>query len=211
MNTAESNNRPLKVSVLTGKLKGFKALNTNTLSNPYCIKAHQNKNSICSECYSIKMLEGLRKNCIPAWENNSIILSTCSLSEIEVKKLNLQNEQYFRYDAHGELINEQHFYNLVAIAKYYPKVNFRLWTKRNDIVNECMKRLNALPDNFKLIFSNSKVDKPLKKIPKYFYKTFNNVSTMDNTVNCKANCMDCLTCYDDDVNADIQHIIEVKK
>ena len=134
MNIAESNNRPLKVSILTGKMKGFKALNTNTLTNPYCIKAHKNKNSICSECYSIKMLEGIRQNCITAWENNSVILSTSSLSEIEIKYLNLQNEHYFRYSAHGELINEQHFYNLVKISEYYPKVHFRLWTKRNDIV-----------------------------------------------------------------------------
>ena len=205
-------NRPLKVSVLTGKLDGFKALNTNTLSNPYCIKAHKNKNSICSECYSIRMLEGIRKNCIPAWENNSYILSTRELSEIEIGHLNLQLEKYFRYDAHGELINEQHFYNLVLIALYYPSVNFRLWTKRNDIINKCMARLNALPDNFKLIFSNSKVDKIMHKIPKYFYKTFNNVSKSNtNDVNCTGQCKNCLTCYDANINANVNHIVEVKK
>ncbi len=30
----------LKISNMTGKLKGFKALNTNTLSNDYCMKMY---------------------------------------------------------------------------------------------------------------------------------------------------------------------------
>ena len=44
----------LKISTMSGKLKGFKALNTNTLSNDFCVKMYNSgKNDvICTFCYS---------------------------------------------------------------------------------------------------------------------------------------------------------------
>ena len=52
----------LKISNMTGKLKGFKALNTNTLSNDYCMKMYNSgkDNVICTKCYSAEMLQGMR-------------------------------------------------------------------------------------------------------------------------------------------------------
>ena len=67
----------LRISNMTGKLAGFKALNTNTLTNDYCIKMAScgDESIICKHCYSMEMLQGLRKNCAPAWQANSDILS----------------------------------------------------------------------------------------------------------------------------------------
>ena len=48
----------------SGKLIDFKSINTNTLTNPFCKKenASNNKEKICTDCYSVALLEGLRKN-----------------------------------------------------------------------------------------------------------------------------------------------------
>ena len=56
----------LKISKGSGKLEDIQSLNTNTLTNPFCIKQNKNKNSICNKCYSINMLKTMRKNCVPS-------------------------------------------------------------------------------------------------------------------------------------------------
>ena len=52
--------------------------------------------------------------------------------------------------------------------------NFALWSKRNDIIKKYFDN-NVKPDNLILIYSNSKLNKPMNKPPKYFDKTFNNI------------------------------------
>ena len=67
----------LKISKMTGKLADFRALNTNTLTNDFCMKMYSSgkPDLICTKCYSAEMLQGLRKNCAPAWQQNSDTLS----------------------------------------------------------------------------------------------------------------------------------------
>jgi len=59
-------------STMTGKLKGIPAINTNTVTNEFCIKMNET-DAICKSCYSMNMLSGSRKNCQPAFERNSAI------------------------------------------------------------------------------------------------------------------------------------------
>ena len=92
------------MSKMSGKLKGIPAINTNTLTNPFCIRQHQKTGTICEECYSFGMLEGYRKNCTPAFERNSALLS----EHIPWDDLPVLNFAYVRYSAHGEIINYQH-------------------------------------------------------------------------------------------------------
>ena len=48
------------ISKMTGKLDGFKAISTNTITNDYCNKQHvkgkQDGKNICGDCYSHAML-----------------------------------------------------------------------------------------------------------------------------------------------------------
>ena len=94
----------LKISNMTGKLKGFKALNTNTLSNDYCMKMYNSgkDNVICTKCYSAEMLQGMRKNCIPAWQMNSDTLSGGLIPEHMLPTI---LDAFFRISGHGEIIN----------------------------------------------------------------------------------------------------------
>ena len=60
---------------MRGKMKGFSSLNTNPLTNDFCMKMNKNEKAICSHCYSIT---GLQTWCMGAdaiWQRNGMILS----------------------------------------------------------------------------------------------------------------------------------------
>ncbi len=197
------------ISKMTGKLDGFQAISTNTTTNEYCIKqnASNRADNICTKCYSHTMLKSYRKNMTPALQHNSDFLST-RLHEQDYLPSILQ--AFFRFNAHGELINLIHLENLVNIAKKNPHCRFALWTKRSDLVFRYFKT-NDKPNNFILIFSNSKISHIMSKPPKYFDKTFNNVLEHEFTdrQNCTGQkCKDCLVCYS--VN-DVSTIVEMVK
>ena len=187
------------ISVMTGKLIGLKAISTNTKTNAYCIKQNDkavknNTDNICGVCYSHKMLDGFRKNMAPALQRNSNLLSSRPLEQQEIPRI---VDSIFRFNAHGELINQQHLENLMAIAIDNPWCRFALWTKRVDFVFKYIKK-HGKPKNVNLIYSNPKMGHILSKPPKYFDKTFNNVAPDDyvDQQNCTGQkCQDCRLCY----------------
>ena len=184
------------ISVMTGKLDGLRAISTNTRTNDYCIKqnASGDPNNICTKCYSHTMLSSYRKNMQPALQRNSDALSTRVLPTVDLPKI---TDPVFRFDAHGELINETHLLNLVAICEYNPATSFALWTKRNDIVSKYF-RTRAKPANMILIYSNPKISHIMAKPPKFFDRTFNNVLEHEyvERQNCTGQqCKNCLLCY----------------
>ena len=195
---------------MTGKLDGFKAISSNTITNQYCIKqnASNDESNICTKCYSHTMLKSYRKNMQAPLERNSQALSNDVLS---IDLLPSIMDAFFRFNAHGELINETHLINLVNIAIKNPHCNFALWTKRNDIIQKYFD-INVKPSNMILIFSNSKISKVMSKPPKHFDKTFNNVLEHEfiESQNCTGQqCKNCLLCY---THNDVNTIVEkVKK
>ena len=200
----------IHISKMTGKLDGFKAISSNTITNPYCIKqnASSDNENICTKCYSHTMLKSYRKNMQSSLERNSQALSNSILPSEELPSI---MEAFFRFNAHGELINDTHLINLINIAIKNPHCNFALWTKRNDIISKYFDKNNK-PSNLILIFSNSKISKLLSKPPKFFDKTFNNVLENEfvESQNCTGQqCKNCLLCYKKN---DVDTIIEkVKK
>ena len=123
----------IHISKMTGKLDGFKAISSNTITNPYCIKQFNcgNSENICTKCYSNIMLKSYRKNMQPALERNSQALSN---SVLPMDQLPIVLDAFFRFNAHGELINENHLQNLVNIAIKNPSCNFALWTKQAGMI-----------------------------------------------------------------------------
>jgi hypothetical protein len=166
------------ISKMTGKLDGFKAISTNTITNDYCNKQHvkgkQDGQNICGDCYSHAMLNTYRKNMQASLQRNSDLLSSRPLEPQEIPRV---TDAMFRFNAHGELINMQHFENLMAIVKDNPWCTFALWTKRVDLVFRWL-RDNEKPENLQLIYSNPKKSHIMSKPPKHFDKTFNNVSNL---------------------------------
>ena len=190
------------VSKMTGKLVHMPAINTNTLTNEFCIRQHQT-DTICLECYSFDMLQGHRKNCAPAFERNSVALSEL----IDYDDLPFLNYAYVRINGHGELINSSHLDNIIAIAVKNRHCTFALWTKRASLIRQ---RLDRIPDNLILVFSNPKVDRVIG-VPRGFHKVFNNVSKGSTAPqNCTGRkCIECLACYRKDSGTDV--IVEMVK
>ena len=199
----------LKISKMTGKLDGFKALNTNTLTNEYCMKmsACGDSSIICTECYSVEMLNGLRKNCAPAWQHNSDMLSGGLIPEHMLPTI---LDAFFRFSGHGELINLTMLENFHNITLHNPHCSFALWTKRKGWVRKFYMQ-NQKPANLILIYSNPRIDAVMDNPPAFFDRTFNNVSPdSDAPQNCTGQkCKDCLLCYTP--NNGVTQIVEAVK
>ncbi len=203
----------LKISTMTGKLEHIPAINTNTLTNPFCVKMHnsENPNSICVECYSHRMLNGYRQNCAPAWQQNSDLLSKSILPDDQIPVINSHS---FRFHGHGELLNVIHYINFLRIAQKNPHCTFALWTKRREIIQRLRHyaEINwsySKPDNLILVYSNPTIDKVMKTPPIGFDKVFNNTSTLTTADNCSGRkCIDCMQCYrlDSGVNVIIEKV-----
>ncbi len=188
----------IHISKLSGKLAEFRAISVNTLTNDFCGKMHKSKKKdhICPKCYSFALLTGFRKNVAPALERNSKLLSGHLMEWDEIPFI---NDAYFRFDAHGELINLTHLVNYVTIARKNKGCTFALWTKRKDLINKYHEIWgDIMPDNLILIYSNPRISNIMDKPPKYFHRTFNNVLEHEEVErqNCTGQqCKDCLLCY----------------
>lgn len=183
----------LKLSTMSGKLKGIPAINTNTLSNNFCLSMSKNPRLICSKCYSIKMLKTFRRNCVKTFQYNSNLLSKSIITDIP--KFNIA---FIRINAHGELINYTHLLNLINILHYNKQTSFTLWTKRVSLINRYFNN-HSKPNNLILVYSNPIIDNianiSLSRY-KHFNKTFNCLTNSKTyQINCNILCMDCLLCY----------------
>ena len=180
-----------KWSKMTGKLEGIPALNTDTTSNKYCQRMRKKEDTICASCYSWNMLKTFRKSCVPRFKANSDYLSKKVHEPEYLPKI---ASSIARFNGHGELINSNHLKNLIKICENQPKTTFTLWTKKKDLVINTFRWINK-PDNLILIYSNPYPD-TIAKLPRFFDKTFNNVTFESEKINCNMKCVECMMCYD---------------
>ena len=198
----------IHISKMTGKLEGFQAISTNTVTNEYCQKQYkkQDAKNICTFCYSHNMLNTFRKNMQASLQRNTDLLNS---KVLHPDALPIINSAFFRFNAHGELINEINLINYVNIALKNPHCTFSLWSKKYDIISKYFKDHDK-PKNLILIYSNPKINHILETVPKYFDKTFNNVQEDLNKdrQNCTGQkCKDCLACYKfDTVNVIVEKV-----
>ena len=106
---------------LTGKLAGFKSLNTSVEKNAYCSKMRA-KDSICRSCYAVNM-EKAYKNLRINIQANGDMLSSRILERHELPRI---NDLAFRFHSTGELINQVHMVNFINIALDNPRTRFVL-------------------------------------------------------------------------------------
>tara|TARA_R100000315_G_C5221380_1_gene133153 strand:+ start:768 stop:1463 length:696 start_codon:yes stop_codon:yes gene_type:complete len=223
-------------SKLRGKLEDFEAIGNNTTKNKFCFdrwRIAKEKNriagkvvDICGVCYSQKSLNGYMKSNQNALDKNEVLAETL-LDDFAIRQFNFL-QSFFRFNHHGELLTEKvddagniikkyPKYNMIEnycrIAEYNPHCNFALWTKRTDIIKRFFDKREK-PKNLIIVFSNTKVDKVITKIPKNFDKVFNNVNgdNYKEIQNCTGQkCKDCLRCYKFSSNQDGNIIVEKVK
>ena len=191
------------VSTMTGKLDGFRAINSNTRTNPFCLAMNQNAadNVICRSCYSHEMLKAYRANTVPALQRNSDALSKVWDPGDPVRltgkgRKTFQPGEYVRISGHGEIVNAAYVANVMRIIRENPQARFSWWTKRHQLIRQYCDE-HGKPDNLILVYSNPLVDAVIEKAPAWFDKTFNNVSKPTSGENCTGQkCRDCMACYD---------------
>ena len=197
----------IHISKMTGKLEGFQAISTNTVSNEYCQKQYgkQDPKNICTFCYSNNMLNTFRKNMQASLQRNTDLLNS---KVLHPDALPVINSAFFRFNAHGELALDKkqgtiNLENYVNIAIKNPHCTFSLWTKRFDIIKPYFDN-HEKPKNLILIYSSPLTNHIMTKIPKHFDKTFNTVVETDfvEKQNCTGQkCKDCLLCYKKDTTS----------
>ena len=197
----------IHISKMTGKLEGFQAISTNTVSNEYCQKQYkkQDAKNICTFCYSHNMLNTFRKNMQASLQRNTDLLNS---KVLHPDALPVINSAFFRFNAHGELALDKkqgtiNLENYVNIAIKNPHCTFSLWTKRFDIIKPYFDN-HEKPKNLILIYSSPLTNHIMTKIPKHFDKTFNTVVETDfiEKQNCTGQkCKDCLLCYKKDTTS----------
>lgn len=175
-------------------MEGMVSVNTNPMTNAFCLSFMDNKDLVCGHCYSVRALKSYRARYGAILEKNSKILSS---EIINIDRLPRINEDILRVNSFGELINQTHLQNIFNLARVNPRTTFALWTKRKDLVNRAQK----FPENTILIYSIPELNPESIHIPPKFHKVFavytkqyareNNIE-----INCGGQrCRECLKCY----------------
>lgn len=181
-----------------GKMEGIHAINTSSLSNPFCNRMAKAQGTVCEKCYARQAMS-YRPILRRIYQDNGDLLSSRKLS---IREIPIIEDRIFRFHSFGELLNDVHYENLWTIAAYNPQTMFALWTKRPELTFKA-------PDNMVLIYSNPYVDgEPL--IPEYFDKCFT-VITDESKVNCRGRCIDCRMCYSRKTHGFIYTLIKSKE
>jgi len=189
----------IHLSIGSGKMENIVSINTSSLSNPFCKKMSENKENICSRCYSSRY-EYWRKYFRNYIQNNLKILSNEKIKKEEIPD-QIKSAKLIRLHSFGELINNLHYENFIRIAEWFSDITFSLWTKRDDIIKkyEKPKNLILVRSSFKI----NKIDEP--DIDKYdhVFTVFNKSYIKRNSIyiNCGGkSCISCLKCYGGDIS-----------
>lgn len=187
-----------------GKMKGIKSIGTSCIDNPYCLKRQQDGCSICSHCYAMtymKMRKSLKEHLL---ENAKILTQT----ELEGREIPVTNDLIYRFESFGDLQNELHLKNFIAIANRNPYTTFGLWTKNIWFLDNVFKKQGVQkPSNMKVIVSSPLLNEVLKinreerpYIDHVFTVFDKNFIKQENVeINCGArSCLTCGKCYRND-------------
>lgn len=192
---------------MQGKMTGFHTLNTSPLDNMFCEAMSRNPDSVCHHCYSRRSLVTYAKVARKPWKRNGKVLSDHIIADDD---LPIVKKKYFRFQSHGELVNETHYINLINIAKKNPDSIFLLPTKRINIIRKHGK-MGA--KNVLLSYSEPLKNHPVNKLPKHFdrrFSVFTKEYAEENNIdiNCHGKrCIECLQCY----NGKTQFVNELLK
>jgi len=198
----------IHVSTLTGKMEGIPSISTSPRLNESCRKNKKIPGSICSKCYSFNTLK-FRPIVGEALARNSKLLGGRVLDRSEIPFLNYA---VFRFESHGDVLNETHEENLCRIAERNPGTFFVQWTKRFSLVEKFFDS-RAKPKNLRLIYSSLMMSTRLDiKRFRHADKIFTVWPRQDrgaSWINCAKSCASCMTCYTPGNN--VRYIDEIVK
>lgn len=177
-------------------MAGFVSINTSVVNNSFCNNMRMNTDdTVCKKCYASR-IEKFRSALGINLIENSATLGTSLLKEDEIPKF--KDKQCVRFHSFGELQNDIHMQNFIAIANANPNSIFALFTKRLNMISQYG---SMIPANVIVIASSPFLNTPLKDgfIPPRVDKIFTvyDKDHQDNIeINCLQQCNACMKCYD---------------
>ena len=157
----------VKISKLSGKMQKVRAISTYAGDNPSCMALMKCSDNVCSHCYAYKQVEsGVYPNQRTCLERNGKALSK-SLLKIVPDLSKLKNHAIFRFESHGDVINETNARNYIRIAAANPETKFAAFTKRPLIWDAAIKK-EGKPANLNLVYSSPQVNKSATNIKEKF-------------------------------------------
>ena len=194
----------------TGKMMGMQSMSTSCAGNRHCEENAKVEGSVCQKCYAQRIMK-MRPNVDKCMRRNAEILANVDLEEHKELIPNI-NAAFFRIEAFGDLLNEQHVRNYFTIANANEDTHFALWTKNPALISRVIESGYDKPDNLQIIVSSLF----LNKVAEYQYEFIDKIFTVYDkehaenvTINCgKKKCIDCKLCYK---NNGVKYINEILK
>ena len=186
----------IKVSKMSGKLEGFRAINFSPLESSFCQSMSKIDGSICQSCYSVKMCKSYRKKAEPVWAKNAQLLR----QELEDNELpRFKEGEYVRFLGHGDMDDIQQMRNFCRIAELNENTYFSMWTKNTALVYEAQIH-GWIPKNLKVIQSSIFVGIDAELEDHFFsavFTVFNSKGEIPEGHHlCHGQkCRDCMFCY----------------
>lgn len=200
----------------TGKMTGMASVSTACTLNPYCIKRHENNDSVCGHCYAFRMLKAYKALREKA-ENNTRLWCDSLYSPEYMPRLNCEK---FRLEAFGDISCTTQVLNYFALCRANKNTHFALWTKNPQVVWEALE-MNGFrkPGNLVLVYSSPALNVPADNMRKLYIMP-NGVPMIDKiftvytpeyikehgiSINCGAkSCLTCGRCYTKRTGADVR-------
>lgn len=187
-----------------GKMEGIPSIGTSCSNNPHCKKRRENGESVCFWCYANTYMK-MRKTLKEKLEENAEILTT---RHLETRELPFTNAMVFRFESFGDLYNDIHLENYIAICNHNPQTRFGLWTKNIWILDSVFNEKGIKkPDNLSIVVSSPLLNKQMElDNEKYWFADHiftvydkKEIKEKNIDINCGSkNCLGCQLCYHKD-------------
>ena len=105
----------LHITIGSGKMDGIVSINTSSLQNDFCQSMHDCRDNVCNSCYAIRLTK-FRSTLENKLEKNSELLSEAPLADDQIPA-KIGTAKLVRFNSFGELINTQHYRNLIKIVE----------------------------------------------------------------------------------------------
>lgn len=185
----------------TGKMAGMISISSSCKSNDFCKRMHEVKGTICEKCYSHKQMER-QPSTAGKYAESTVDLTTRLLNFEEIPTI---THEYgvARLEAFGELNNSIQVMNYFEICRRNPEINFALWTKRPELINEVISMGISKPENINIIWSTLMIN-GTPQIGRYdfvdgYFTVYSKEYAEEHNIkiNCGGRkCLECLNCYD---------------
>ena len=199
----------------SGKMAFIWSISTSCRDNAQCKKNALIKDGVCAKCYAAALLEH-RSSLDEKLHRNTALLTT---EILPLEALPTIFNQYFRFEAFGDLMNAVQVVNYFNIAATNPLVKCALWTKNPQFIDEAIKIYGVKkPDNLNIVYSSLFLNNAVQNI-RVKYPFIDKIFTVytadylkDNSdikINCGGrSCANCLRCYEKNETVYINELLK---